>query len=78
MVGEVSEYCAKKVSHPHNTRWEIFPQEFPHLRLSELIENSVALPATSSKGNTPSQKTRMSATLPRNAHELTSNILFCS
>jgi len=38
--------------------------------LSELIENSVGLPATTSKGNAPSQSTRFSATLPRYAHEL--------
>jgi len=41
----------------YNTQWKIFPWEFPQLRLSELIENSVGLPATTSKGNSPSKNT---------------------
>ena len=39
---------------------------------------SVSLPAATSKGNTPSQNTCLSATLPRCAQELTANLLFCS
>ena len=63
---------------PYNTQWQIFPREFPQLRLSELIENSVGLPAATSKGNTPSQNTHLSATLPRYARELTANLVFGS
>ena len=57
---------------------ENFPTGVPQLRLSELIENSVGLPATTSKGNAPSQNTCLSATLPRYARELTANLVFCS
>jgi len=46
-----------------------FYREFPQLRLSELIENSVGLPATTSQGNAPSQNTCLSATLPLYARE---------
>ncbi len=48
------------------------------LRLSELIENSVGLPAATSKGNTPTQYTHLSATLPRCARELIVDLVFCS
>jgi hypothetical protein len=58
---------------PNNTQWQIFPREFTQLRLSELIEYSVGLPAATSKGNSPSQSTRLSATLPHCAHELVSS-----
>jgi len=51
------------LEHPYNIQWKIFPLEFPQLRLTELIENSVGLPATTSKGNTTSQNTCLSATL---------------
>jgi hypothetical protein len=59
---------------PYNTQWKIFSLEFLQLWLSQLIENSVGLPATTSKGNAPLQNTRLSATHPQYtlcfAHEL--------
>jgi len=57
---------------------ENFPTGVSQLRLTEFIENSVGLPATTLKGNAPSQNTRLSATLPRYACELTANLVFCS
>ncbi len=72
----ISKIVNRKI--PYNTQWQIFPQEFPQLRLSELIEYSVGLPAATSKGNTRSQNTCLSATLPRCARELTANLVFCS
>jgi len=42
---------------------ENFPKGVPQLRLSELIEDLVGLPATTSKGNAPSKNTHLTATL---------------
>jgi hypothetical protein len=38
---------------PYKTQLQIFPWEFSLLRLSELIENSVGLPAATLKGKLP-------------------------
>ncbi len=72
----ISKIVNRKI--PYNTQWQIFPREFPQLRLSELIEYSVGLPAATLKGNTPSQNPRLSAKLPCCARELTANLVFCS
>jgi len=54
---------------------ENFPNGVPPI---EVIENSVGLPATTSKGNAPLQNTHLSAALPRYDRELTANLMFCS
>ncbi len=42
------------------------------------FSNSVVVPAATSKGNTTSQNTHLSVTLPRCTHEVTANLVFCS